>query len=95
MNPRPSPCREVVARERSVIADAMATFTVDCYYCGAQHHNAQAGSFPLLRRYAWDKGWRIDLFGRWACTRDVRSNPLFIPLMRVAVRGQHEGTEAA
>lgn len=68
------------------IPDEHGRFTLTCGHCQAAYADPAAGSFHALRDSARAAGWRQNLFGYWACTRDVRSNPLFIPQMPLAVR---------
>jgi hypothetical protein len=68
------------------IPDEHGRFTLTCGHCGASWADAGAGTFRALRDSARTAGWRQDLYGSWACTRDVRSNPAFVPQMAPARR---------
>jgi hypothetical protein len=68
------------------IPDEIGRFTLTCGHCAVSYADTAAGTFHALRDSARAAGWRQDLFGSWVCVRDVRSNPLFIPQMPLAVR---------
>lgn len=93
VRPAPQPSTVRVALHitgRTLIGDSIpdehGRFTLTCGHCQAAYADPAAGTFHALRDSARAAGWRQDLFGYWACARDVRSNPLFIPQMPLAVR---------
>lgn len=61
------------------IPDEHGRFTLTCRHCRASWADTGAGTFRALRDNARAAGWRMDLYGAWACARDVRSNPAFVP----------------
>lgn len=75
---------------RTIIGDSIpdehGRFTLTCAHCRTAYTDVGAGTFHALRDSARGAGWRQNLFGYWVCTRDVRSNPAFIPQMPLAVR---------
>lgn len=87
--PQPSAVRAALhITGRTLIGDSIrdehGRFTLTCGYCtrrgeATSYADTGAGTFHALRDSARAAGWRQDLFGYWACARDVRSNPLFIP----------------
>jgi hypothetical protein len=81
---RPSPVRAAFhITGRTLIGDSIpdehGRFTLTCGHCRASYADAAAPTFRALRDSARAAGWRLDLYGSWACVRDVRSNPAFVP----------------
>lgn len=91
----PAACTEAVhltalRTERTPIGDSIADdhgrFTLTCGHCRTDYADPGALTFAQLHGSAEAKGWRRNLFGYWACARDVRTNPHFLPLMPPAER---------